>query len=221
MFDGLAFTCGDRYAVSDDYMSIQHDWAMIDQGHGLLRLRGAEDCRIENCRFFNSGGEAIRLDLHCQRIVVTGNELSHLGCSGILLLGYGPGTKDVNCHNEIVNNHLHHLGEIFWHSHGIILHQSSENRVAHNSIHNMPRKAICLCGVRPQFFIPEEAYKLLNMRECARASAGTRSKTRRRYKRTRETRKSAASSTGAGHAVPAHAGQRGRIQRRLRANQVS
>ena len=166
-FDGLAFTQGDRYAVSDDYMSIQHDWAMIDQGHGLLRLRGAEDCRIENCRFFNSGGEAIRLDLHCQRIVVTRNELSHLGCSGILLLGYGPGTKDVNRNNVIANNHLHHLGEIFWHSHGIILHQSSENHVAHNSIHNMPRKAICLCGVRPQFFIPEEAYNVLKMRECA------------------------------------------------------
>ena len=167
VFDGLAFTQGDRYVVSDDYMSIQHDWAMIDQGHGLLRLRGAEDCRIENCRFFNSGGEAIRLDLHCQRIVVTKNELSHLGCSGILLLGYGPGTKDVNCHNVIENNHLHHLGEIFWHSHGIIVHQSSENLIAHNSIHNMPRKAICLCGVRPQFFIPEEAYNVLKMRECA------------------------------------------------------
>ena len=167
VFEGISFTQGDRYVVSDDDMSIQHDWAMIDQGHGLLRLRGAEECRIENCRFFNSGGEAIRLDLHCQRNVITRNEIDHLGCSGILLLGYGPGTKDVNKHNEIVNNHLHHLGEIFWHSHGIILHQSAENRVAHNYIHHMPRKAICLCGVRPQFFIPEEAYNVLNMRECA------------------------------------------------------
>ena len=164
---GISFTQGDRYVVTDEDKSIQHDWAMEDKGHGLLRLRGAEECVVENCVFFNSGGEAIRLDLHCQRNRISGNEIDHLGCSGILLIGYGPGTKDVNKQNEIVNNHIHHAGEIYWHSHGIILHQSGENRVAHNYIHHLPRKAVCLCGVRPQFFIPEEAYNVLNMRECS------------------------------------------------------
>ena len=216
VFEGISFTQGDRYVVSDDDMSIQHDWAMIDQGHGLLRLRGAEECRIENCRFFNSGGEAIRLDLHCQRNVVTRNEIDHLGCSGILLLGYGPGTKDVNKNNEIVNNHLHHLGEIYWHSHGIILHQSAENRVAHNYIHHMPRKAICLCGVRPQFFIPEEAYNVLNMRECAPCirwheieDPGGGAEGRERLEGKERDR------LAAGHAVPAHERQRCRVQRGL------
>ena len=164
---GISFTQGDRYVVTDEDKSIQHDWAMEDKGHGLLRLRGAEECVVENCVFFNSGGEAIRLDLHCQRNRISGNEIDHLGCSGILLIGYGPGTKDVNKQNEILNNHIHHAGEIYWHSHGIILHQSGENRVAHNYIHHLPRKAVCLCGVRPQFFIPEEAYNVLNMRECS------------------------------------------------------
>jgi hypothetical protein len=117
--------------------------------------------------FFNSGGSAIRLDLHCQRNRVTGNEIKHLGGGGILLIGYGPGTKDVNKQNEIINNHIHHSGEIYWHSHGIIVHQSGENTISHNYIHHMPRKAICLCGVRAQFFDPEGAAAVLHLRECA------------------------------------------------------
>ena len=167
VFKGITFTQGDRGVVADGDMSIQHDWVMIDRGHALLRLRGAEECVVENCMFFNSGGEAIRLDLHCQRNRVAGNEINHLGSAGILLLGYGPGTKDVNKQNEILNNHIHHSGELIWHAHGIILHQSGENRIAHNYIHHMPRKAISLSGVRPQFFNPEDAYTVLNQRECA------------------------------------------------------
>jgi hypothetical protein len=158
VFRDLTFTQADRGKVQIDDMSIQHDWEMIDKADALLRLRGAEECVIEACRFYNSGGSAIRLDLHCQDNRVYNNEISHLGGAGILLIGYGPGTKDVNRENEIRNNHIHHNGQIYWHSHGIVLWQSGENHVAHNTIHNMPRKAICVTGVRPQFFNPDDEF---------------------------------------------------------------
>ena len=66
-----------------------------------------------------------------------------MGQGGIILIGYGPGSKDVNKQNEILNNHIHHCGLIYWHSHGVVLWQSGENHVANNYIHHMPRQAIC------------------------------------------------------------------------------
>ncbi len=166
VFRDLDFTQGDRGVVTKTDASIQHDWEMIDKGDSLVRLRGAEDCAVQNCRFSNSGATAVRLDLHCQRNKVIGNEINHLGGAGVLLIGYGAGTKDVNKGNEVFNNHIHHCGEIYWHSHGIVMWQSGENHVAHNSIHHMPRKGISLSCVRPWFFDPERG---LDIRECSRS----------------------------------------------------
>jgi hypothetical protein len=158
----LTFTQGDRGVVTKHDVSIQHDWEMVDKDDSLVRLRGAEECAVEDCTFTNSGASAVRLDLHCQRNRVTGNEINHLGGAGILLIGYGPGTKDVNRQNEIAGNHIHHNGLVYFHSHGIVMWQSGGNHVAHNSIHHMPRKGICLTGVRPLFFDPERT----GVREC-------------------------------------------------------
>jgi hypothetical protein len=167
VFRGLTFTQADRGRVTDDDVSIQHDWEMLDKADALLRFRGAEDCAVEQCRFHNSGGSAIRLDLHCQKMRVSENLVANLGGGGIHLIGYGPGTKDVNKHNEISNNLIHHCGRLYWHSHGIVLWQSGENRVAHNTIHHMPRKSICLAGVRPHFFLESKRPENWGLRECA------------------------------------------------------
>jgi len=156
VFRNLTFCQADRGVVVEGDRSIQHDWEMIDKPDALLRFRGAEKCVVDACRFCESGGSAIRLDLHCRHVTVRNNEIEHLGGAGILLIGYGPGTKDVNRNNVIHNNHIHHNGEIYWHSHGIVLWQSGENEVSHNSVHHMPRKGICLTGVRPHFFSPDE-----------------------------------------------------------------
>jgi len=98
---------------------------------------------------------------------VIGNEINNLGGGGIHLIGYGPGTKDVNKHNEVVNNHIHHSGQIWWHAHAIVVWQSGNNRVIHNLVHHMPRKAICLSGVRPHFFRPDSHVMKQGLRECA------------------------------------------------------
>jgi hypothetical protein len=75
-----------------------------------------------------------------------------MGQGGIMLIGYGPGVKDVNKRNEILNNDIHHCGLIYWHSVGMMMWQSGENHVANNYIHHMPRHAISLSGVRVPYF---------------------------------------------------------------------
>ncbi|MEP2775911.1 MAG: right-handed parallel beta-helix repeat-containing protein [Luteolibacter sp.] len=151
-FRGLTFTHGDRYLVKEDDAGLQHDWDFLDKGNALLRLRGTENCVIEQCHFLQSGSGAIRVDLHGQKNRISGNVIEHMGGAGILLCGYGPGTKDVNKDNLVSNNHIHHVGEIYTHSPGIMVWQSGENRVANNLIHHTPYTGLIISGCMTDFF---------------------------------------------------------------------
>ncbi|HJN14894.1 MAG TPA: right-handed parallel beta-helix repeat-containing protein, partial [Armatimonadota bacterium] len=146
-FRGLTFTQGDRMPWHGNTgRGLQHDWEMFDQPTALVRLRGAEDCAVEDCHFVNSGHAAIRLDLHCQGNRIVGNHIERIGGVGVLLAGYGPGTKDVNRGNEVSNNYIHHIGRHYWGSVGIFAWQSGENRIAHNHIHHCPYTGIVVSG---------------------------------------------------------------------------
>lgn len=151
-FQGLTFMHGDRYSIARDDAGLQHDWDMHDKANALVRLRGTENCSIEQCRFAHSGSGAIRVDLHGQRNTISGNHIEHMGGAGILLCGYGPGTKDVNRKNLVANNHIHHVGRIYSHSPGIMVWQSGENRIANNLVHHTPYTAMIISGCMTDFF---------------------------------------------------------------------
>ena len=48
---GLTFKHGKRLVLRKDSRGIQHDWEMFDEGNAYVRLRGAENCQVTNCRF--------------------------------------------------------------------------------------------------------------------------------------------------------------------------
>jgi hypothetical protein len=162
-FRGLTLKHGERYTLAPDDAGTQHDWDMFDKDNALVRLRGAEKCAIEDCHFLHSGSGAIRVDLHGQENTISGNHIEHLGGGGILLCGYGPGTKDVNKNNLVYNNNIHHVGTIYWHSPGIFLCQSGENRVANNLIHHTNYSGMIVSGIVSRFFVRQ------NKRESSRA----------------------------------------------------
>ncbi|MFC5049199.1 right-handed parallel beta-helix repeat-containing protein [Rubritalea spongiae] len=147
-FSGLTFSHADRWAWQGDEdrvgWGLQHDWEMFDRPTALLRFRGAEECVVSDCVFTASGGTGVRLDLHAQRNRVVDSEFYHLGEAGILLAGYGPGLKDVNHHNDIENNHIHHFSEITWHSPGLWAWQSGHNKMVHNELHHSGYAAVCI-----------------------------------------------------------------------------
>ena len=147
-FRGLTFTGGDRYLGRQGDRGFQHDWAAVDQANALLRLRGAEECIVEDCEFTQSGAGGVRLDLHCQRNRIEGNRIHHVGEHGIALCGYGPGTKDVSHSNQVLNNWIRGCGEIIWHAVGIYVAQSGSNHIAFNRIHEVPYMGITLSGAR-------------------------------------------------------------------------
>lgn len=148
VFRGLTFTQADRWPWEAEKTGwgLQHDWEMFDRPTAMLRFRGAESCRVENCRFVHSGAAGLRLDLHCQRIAVTRCELAELGGAGVLLAGYGLGTKDVNRDNAVTDCHVHHVGRLLWHSAGIWAWQSGRNRIEHNHVHHTPYTGILVTG---------------------------------------------------------------------------
>jgi hypothetical protein len=151
-FRGLTFTHCNRDVWTRDDIGIQHDWDMWDKDNSLLRFRGAEDCVVDSCRFVNSGSDAVRVDLHGQRITIQNNVIRNIGGTGILLSGYGPGTKDVNRNNLVLNNDIENCGTLYWHGLGVFIWQSGHNRIAHNRIHNLGYMGMVISGVRVRFF---------------------------------------------------------------------
>jgi hypothetical protein len=164
-FKGLTFTHAARNIWGPDESGIQHDWEVEDKDNAMLRFRGAEECSVNGCHFYNAGGNAIRLDYHAQQIEIRNNLFHDLGASAVVMLGYGPGTKDVNKYNIIENNHIYDCGQIWWHSQMITIWQSGKNLISHNYIHHVPRKAICITGVRPNFFQSDRK----DQRECRKS----------------------------------------------------
>ena len=146
-FRGLTVTGGERLPWNGATKGeLQHKWEHFDSPSALVRLRGARDCTIQGCRFVNTSGTGLRLDLTCLDNRVIDNEVAHTGGVGILVAGYGPGTKDVNKRNTVSNNWVHHVGEIYWASPAIMVWQSGENQVTHNLIHNTPYSGITVSG---------------------------------------------------------------------------
>ncbi|MDQ8180331.1 right-handed parallel beta-helix repeat-containing protein [Pelagicoccus sp. SDUM812005] len=164
VFDGIEFTQADRGMWREGDLGMQHDWEMLDADDSLLRFRGVEGCKVLNCKFYETGGSAVRFDLHARKNLVQGNEIRDIGGAGIAFIGYGPGKKDLNQRNTVCNNHIFRIGQIMWHSHGVILWQSGDNKVFNNLIHDVPRKAVCMSGVRLWFFDKED--RRSSWREC-------------------------------------------------------
>jgi hypothetical protein len=157
-FKGLTLTHANRDVWTPEDIGVQHDWDMWDKENALLRFRGAEDCVVDSCHFINSGSAGVRVDLYGQNITIQNNVIRNLGGTGVLLSGYGPGHKDVNRNNLILNNEIENVGTLFWHSLGIFVWQSGENRIAHNRIHNLGYTGVVISGVRVRFFGQGDQY---------------------------------------------------------------
>ena len=145
---GLTFTYTDR--LPEDRWP--EDWLVRDfvNPDAALFLQGVEHCAITGCRIVDVGTYAIALDRHAIANRVVGNEMAYLGCGGVQMNGYGPGTTDVNHDNVVSRNHIHHTGLApYWHSLAIAVYGSGKNEFIYNYIHDLPYSGISIVGCDP------------------------------------------------------------------------
>ncbi|MBC7287172.1 MAG: right-handed parallel beta-helix repeat-containing protein [Armatimonadetes bacterium] len=127
-FVGLTFSCND-YSPQDGCVG----YGMGTEG--TLHFVNASNCWVRDCTFVNIGKYAVCLVGGSQN-VVAGNDISHSAEGGILLID--------SRENRVVDNHIHHCGEVYKHVGGVVMtgSQCSENHVARNVIHDMSRYGI-------------------------------------------------------------------------------
>lgn len=161
-FNGLVFTKGKRY--SWDGGDTEPRWEYLDVSTALLRFRNTRNCSVTASSFENSGASAVRLDLSSQNNRVEGNNMKRLGGTGLSIGGYQEG-KNTSFGNEIIANHIHHIGEAYWGAPAVLIMQSSKNRVARNLIHHVPYNGLRISGATSKDNIVEynELYRVVDV----------------------------------------------------------
>ena len=104
-------------------------------------LHRARHCVVEKCRFVGVGGYAVRLSLGASHNAVIGNTVADGGQGGVLLDGPAA-TQPTD--NLVAGNHVHHCGRIWKHVAGVYVTTGSRNRIAHNTVADVPRYGISL-----------------------------------------------------------------------------
>jgi hypothetical protein len=130
------------------------DWTMTDEGYydrqaavdvaGDLVAEGATDCVVEDCTFSQLAGYAMDFGKGCQHNRIVGNEIVDIGAGGVRL---GETAKridrfELNHSNVVTDNHIHEVGVIYSPAVGVLILQSSRNRIAHNHIHHLFYSAV-------------------------------------------------------------------------------
>src|SRR5262249_16001593 len=120
-FRGLTFTQTARVPLPQ---RDPKDTGTLDANESALLLQAAAHSTLEDCRFGETGAYGVRLKHYATGNRIVGNEFAGCGGGGVLLTGYGPGTRDVCKGNVIARNHIHHGGLFYGHAAGIVLTQS-------------------------------------------------------------------------------------------------
>jgi len=104
-------------------------------------LRRARHCVVEGCKFLGIGGYAVRLSDNASHNAILGCEVADAGQGGVLMTG---NTATQPTDNLVAGNHIHHCGTIWKHVAGVYVTTGSSNRIAHNTITDVPRYGISL-----------------------------------------------------------------------------
>ncbi|MFH1009170.1 MAG: right-handed parallel beta-helix repeat-containing protein [Candidatus Latescibacterota bacterium] len=135
-------------------MAPQMDWEYCGE---TIYMSNCVDCRIEDNRIFNVGGNGIYMRHHNERNLIRRNEISHAGANGVVLAGgkhsiyqKTGGTPGIPhpIFNEITDNRIHHIGLVDTYVAGVFPGLGNWNRVAHNEISDVPHHAINLGNSR-------------------------------------------------------------------------
>ncbi|HLV79765.1 MAG TPA: right-handed parallel beta-helix repeat-containing protein [Chthonomonadaceae bacterium] len=138
-------------------LSFQHtDWPLAPQGYscpqaevlqrGAIRAEGAHDCRFEDCEVAHIGGYGIALGRGCQHDTLAGCRLHDLGAGGVKIgeTALPASDADLAAANTVTDCALYDGGTVHPAGEGVWVGQSSDNLLAHNTIHDFNYTGISL-----------------------------------------------------------------------------
>jgi len=131
-------------------LTFEHaDWTMAHNGYADTQAATPSEAAIDamyvdhlifdHCTFTHSGGYALSLNKGAQNNSVTASEFFDLGGGGIRIGDYDLAKDDIDRSfgNTVADNNLHDLGKVFAAGVGVLILQSSHNRIIHNHIHDL------------------------------------------------------------------------------------
>jgi|GEM_PF-2886593 len=142
---GINFLYSDRIPET----KLDPEWITrnAESPDAMIYMQGVENCTVENCVIGYSGAQGIVLDHYAQNNSIIGNEIGQASSGGIYLVGYGPGTTDLNKNNYIAKNHIHNVGLEYMHSCAVQMFGSNNNTVEYNYFHDLPYAAVSIIGM--------------------------------------------------------------------------
>ncbi len=153
--EGLTIEYSDR--IPEDQWDLNWIMRNSENPDAAVFLQNTSYCKIENCVISNTGTYAVAVDQYGQFNEILHNEMADLGCGGVELFGYGPGTLDVSKCNTVSYNYMHDLGRApYFHSAAVSVYGSNHNDVRYNYIQNVPYAAFSVAGASPEDLTKKE-----------------------------------------------------------------
>jgi hypothetical protein len=138
--DGLTFReCGTQFPEMGEI-----DVQAAARRRGAIQFRASKNCRLNNCTVSDVAGYAVDIQAGSRDISVSLCKFSQLGAGGVRIgeLNVSPEADKQVVGNEVDNCQISGYGRLDFGAVGLIVFQSSENRLSDNTISDAPYSGI-------------------------------------------------------------------------------
>ncbi len=160
----LTFKHTARTFMQSKEQLLRSDWA-IYRG-GAILMDGAKNCLVNNCKFYQLGGNAVFVSNYARNIEVSSCHMANIGASGVCFVGNSDAVRSPNYHYKeytkyedldlevgpktnqypakciAYDNLIHNIGEVEKQTAAVQIAMAMDITVSHNSIYNCARAGI-------------------------------------------------------------------------------
>jgi len=133
-FKGITFSHTTWSFPKEGFNGHQTDWII----GAAIEADYAQNVRFDSCRFTKLGRYGLWFRQGCRQNDITDCEFADLAGGGVMIGTTERYSKpdDRTSHNNITNNHIHHIGEVWHGSVGIWVCYASYNNIISNHLHD-------------------------------------------------------------------------------------
>ncbi|RAV04024.1 S-layer homology domain-containing protein [Paenibacillus sp. YN15] len=113
----------------------------------LVSIADARNIEVRNSELYNSGHIGVHIKENAKNNRVENNLVYQTGFYGIFIVGKANTKVNETYGNAVVNNHVHHVGEMNGNAAGIRVMHASYSYIAYNKVDHSPRNGIHIYGV--------------------------------------------------------------------------